>query len=657
MVNFNSDAYSDFILFNPDKKEVLAITGSFQGKIVEMKKFSVPFEVTSFLPLKNHPPTHYVFASRKNRKAGLFELNNNNGKPNLISTADFNSYPEFINTSDVDDDGKNEVLISGGAFYGISFLYQEGNKFVEKNILKGTFSRTAFIDLSNDGYADIAAYDLVNRSFSFFYNNSQGEFRKVRSIPFSEKPSGIKTFDLNLDSYEDIIFSSGNSINIWYGDFRSSYDNTKIVETNYKPDKYIYGDFNKDGLIDIAYLNVEHSIISVLFAKNEFDYYPEIIYLQQSGLRDIIPYYSRFINGIAALSIEGELHTLTHLSSFIDDVNISIGAKPNSISFFDYEKNGITDFCFIDEYDKKIKIIVRDNTGIPASYFSQQLFEYHEKIISENLKPGEKNYICFSYNKKLIEVVKADFLNKKIGKTILYSPGAILDLKVRRENNNEYKIFILYKMGESLNFGVFSYNNLKFSFSNQLIDNIKVFDASLGLNNININYWAENKDKLSLLKRELGKVSEFPEEKFSLLKDDIKNIISFTGDLLNMEKDVVFSFINEDERNYAVISAGTFSTVAGKKRKTGEFRITSKNNLFFGETRFNGLKKLSVYLPEKNVVNRFEFIQKGKNVASTKLADTSQLGSFFIKNMTSKNYHLVYSNVEKGCITIKRLKG
>jgi hypothetical protein len=656
MVNFNNDAYSDFILFNPDKKEVLAVTGSFQGEIVERKKFSVPFEVSSFLPLNNQTLTPYVFTSRKNRKAGLYELNNN-GKPNLLGTADFNSYPEFINIADVDADSKNEMLISGGAFNNISLLYQEEDKLVEKNILEETFSHTVFIDLSNDGYEDITAYDLVSHSISFFYNNSQGEFHKVRSFSFSEKPLEIKSFDLNLDSYEDLIFSSGNSINIWYGDFRSSYENTKRIKTNYKSDKFIYGDFNKDGLIDLAYLNVQHSLISILFAKNEYDYYPEIIYLQHSGLKDIIPYYSRFIDGIAVLSIEGELYTLTHLTSFIDDVNISIGARPNAISFFDYENNGITDFCFIDEYDKRLKIIVRDNTGIPALYFSHQLFECHEKIISEDIKAGEKNYICFSYNKKLIEVVRADFSNKKINKTVLYSPGSVLDLKVKRDNNEEYKIFILYQMGEALNFGVFSYKDLKFSFSNQLVDNIKVLDASFGLNNININYWVERKDKLSLLKRELKKINESPEEKLSLSKYHINEIISFTGDVLNMEKDVVFSFIKENNRNVAVISGDTFSTVIGRKRKTGEFRITSKNNLFFGETRFNGLKKLSVYLPEKNIINRLEFIQKGKNVASTKLADTFHLGSFFIKNMTSKNYHLVYSNVEKGCITFKRLKG
>ncbi len=656
MVNFNNDAYSDFILFNPDRKEVLSVTGSLQGEIVDRKKFNIPFEITSFVPLNNRTSTRYLFTSRKNRKAGLFELNDK-GKPNILRISDFEYYPEIISAADVDGNGKNEILISGGAFNGISLLYQDENKFTEKNIFRGTFSNAVFIDLNNDGFPDIAAYDIVNHSFSYFYNNSQGEFRSVRSIPLSEKPKSIKVFDLNLDSYEDLIFSNGNSINIWYGDFRSSYENTKTIETNYKVDKFIYGDFNKDGLIDLAYLNIEHSLISVLFAKNEFDYYPEIIYLHQDGLKDIIPYYSRFIDGIAALSSEGILHTLTHLNSFIDDVDISIGAKPNAISFFDYQNNGITDFCFIDRYDKKLKIILRDIAGIPSLFFSQKLFDCHDKIISENLESGKKDYICFSYNKKLIEVVDADFINKNTKKTVLYSPGEILDLKVRRENNDDYKIIILYRNGESLNIGIFSYPNLKFSFANQAIDNIKTIDASLGVNNILIDYWVEQKDKISLLKKDLSKVIEIPEEIFSLPKGDIKNITFFTGDLLNMDKDISISFIDEDKDDYAIISTDAFSTIVGKQGKNGEFRITSKNNLFFGETRFNGLKRLSVYLPGKNIVNRFEFIQKGRNIALTKLADTFGLADFFIKNMTSKNYHLVYSNVERSCITIKRLKG
>jgi len=105
-----------------------------------------------------------------------------------------------------------------------------------------------------------------------------------------------------------------------------------------------------------------------------------------------------------------------------------------------------------------------------------------------------------------------------------------------------------------------------------------------------------------------------------------------------------------------MITTDTFSSLVERGENTGEFRITSKNDLFFGETRFNGLKKLSVYLLGKKSVNKLEFINKGRNVASTEIAEGLAARSYFIKNMSSKNYHVVYSDGEKICITIKPIK-
>jgi len=658
LVNYNNDAYSDFILFNPAKKDILTLDGSNKGDFKKQKKYSLANEFTFIKPFSSRPSSPYIFTNRIKRKVGLIEFNDK-GKPIFGKLLNFDSYPENISIADIDNDYKNEVLISGGAFNGISLIYRDSKKIIEKNILKGTsFSQAAFIDLNNDGYEDIAGYNLFNLSFDFYYNNSLGEFRKVRSVNFLDKIINLHPFDINLDSYEDLIFSSGMSIYIWYGDFRASYENTKKITTNYKPDKFIYGDFNKDGLIDFAYLNREHSLVSVIFAKNEFDYYSEIIYLQQSGLTDISPYHSRFINGIAALSIYGSLHTITNLSSFADVVNISVGAKPDAITFFDNKNNGITDLCFIDNYDKKLKFITRNNAGIPEFFYSFQLNENHGKIISENLDPGEKNYICFSYGKKLIEIVRIDFPGSRSNKTVLYSPGAIFDLKPVRSNNGDFKIYILFLSNGSLNFGAFSYVDGKFILSKQLIENIKPYDASLSPDKeITINYWVKKENKISLFTENLNTPNEIAEEKISISEADSLKIILFTGDLLNMDKEISFSFIRNDNNDYAIIDAGKFITDTKNKDMQGGFRITSKNNLFFGETRFNGLKKLCVYLQDKKVVNRLEIIRKGKTIASTKLADALYAGSFFIKNMTSKNYHIVYTDMENSCITIRKLKG
>ncbi|OGV09568.1 MAG: hypothetical protein A2330_00635 [Ignavibacteria bacterium RIFOXYB2_FULL_36_7] len=657
-VNFNSDSYSDFILFNPAKKEVGVIKGEEQGILKYKKSFRVPLEITSVQPLQSRRGSGYFFSSRRKMQAGVYELKSN-GKPNLLRSIEFDSYPDYLSIADIDGKGRNEILVSGSAFNGLSIIYQDKNELVEKKIIEGTaFSHSVLCDLNNDGSPDIAAYDIIRRRFEFLYNNSKGQFRKVRSIPFPERIINLKSFDINLDSYEDLLFASGKSFYIWYGDFRSSYENTSKIETRYKVDKYIIGDFNKDGKIDLAYLNFEHSLVSVLFSKNEFEFYPEIIYLQRQGLTDITPYYSRFINGIAALSTDGSIHTVTNFSSFAEVVDISLGAKPNALSFFDNENNGITDFCFIDEYDKKIKFVLRNSGGIPANFFSFQLHENHDRIISENLNSGLKNYICYSFDKKLIEIIKADFNSNKIEKTALYSPGPIKDLKLGRINDSEYLIYIVYTNNNSLFLGAFSYKDLRFNFFEQLIDTGRFYDASIGIRDeLVVYYWQNAGQNVSLGKKHPGNLSEEKENVITIPFIDSLRINTYTGDLLNMEKDVSISFFTSTVSNSAVVTSGSFSSfIKGKESKAG-FRITSKNNIFFGETRFNGLKKLCVYLPEKKVVNRLEFINKGRNIAFTEIADKSFIGSFFVKNMTSKNYHIVYTNTDKSCVTIKRIKG
>jgi len=653
MVNYNEDAYSDLLLYNPSLNEIALVKGMTGGEFNNSKKFFIPYSFNSVQSLNYKSSTRFVYTSRKNRSAGIFQLNKN-GKPEIQTNVSFDSYPEFINTADVNSDNKNDLLISGGAFKGMSILLRNENDLTEEKISdESIYSHSIFIELNNDEFPDIAAYDLINRSFIFFYNNSLGSFRKARTINLNEKPISVKSFDINLDSYDDLIFSDLNSINIWYGDFRSSYEKRLVIKTKYKPDKFIYGDFNRDGFIDIAYLNTENSLVSIIFAKDENDYYGEIIYLHQKNINDIIPYYSRFINGIAALSFNGELYTITHVSSFTDDVNISLSAKPFALSYFDYENNSITDFCFIDSLDNKIKFILRDITGRPSRYYSFQLIENHEKIITENLSVNEKIFICYSFNKKMIEIVNADFDSIHFSKQILYVPGEITDLKVKRDNVNNYSIFILYRKDEALHFGKFTYRDFKFDFSSQIISKDKTADASIGLSgNTIINYWSDE-DSAYIFNLSEAKTKKIRELYF-INKDEAEEIVSFTGDLLNIDKNISINFLNKQQSGYALVFSDVLLTKISGSKPFG-FRITNKNHLFFGETRL-GLKKLFAYQEDKKIISRLEFIQNGRNVILTKIADVNKPGDFFIKNMTSKNYHLVYSNLEKNCISIIRLR-
>ncbi|HVO75631.1 MAG TPA: VCBS repeat-containing protein, partial [Ignavibacteriaceae bacterium] len=310
-VNYNDDSYTDLLLFNNTKKEIIQLEGSSSGNFEKQLSYYMPYEISKMVRLsdKTNQTLGYAFSSRKEMSVGIFKLLKN-GRPVIAKKIKFKSYPENICTADIDKDDKPELLVSGGSFEGLAVLKENKESLEEIYIdKKNCYTGAIFIDLTNDGTPDVAAYNLISGSLVFFYNDGKGNFRKERSFNFPERIHSFKVFDVNLDSYEDLMFISGRAIYIMYGDFRSSYEKRTVVATKYTPDSFVIGDYNRDGRIDLIYLNKSKSLISALFAEDKSSFYPEIVMILRPRLSNLITYYSKFFRGIAAISEDGFIYT------------------------------------------------------------------------------------------------------------------------------------------------------------------------------------------------------------------------------------------------------------------------------------------------------------------------------------------------------------
>jgi len=681
-LNFNNDSYNDLILFNPALKTILSLTGDPNGNFSQKKVFELPIEISRLQTLfdSKHNVIGYAFTSRKGLTAGIMNFSKD-GKASLLKKIKFQSYPENISVSDIDRDGEPEILISGSAFNGLSYLSQLKKEIKENKIVENeSYKDAIFMELTNDGLKDIAAFNLFTNSLEFFHNK-KGEFRKVRSIEMNEKINSLKAFNINLDFYEDLLFSKGNSIIIMYGDFKSSYSETKTLLTKFFPDNFITGDFNKDGKIDIAYLNSSEGILSIFFGKNEKEFYPEIVYLRKKGLREIIPFYSKFINAISGINEEGELCTIRRVGAISDDISLSLGVEPGAITFFDNDNDGIVDISFIDNYDASLKIILRNNSGVPALLYSVPMFENHNEILVDNpATAGHSNesgssrtFYCFSYGKKLIEKIKIDPDNyrDKIERNSFYTDGEIEDLRIGSVNIEEPKIYAAYSKKNNLGVNIFQYRELKYEKKNypKITDNLMAANIELSPS-LNIYYWKKQNNSASLFSTELNpdKMGSQPKEiiKIDLPKDYY--LTTFAGDLFNKEKEIVMSFFEPNvhqtttdsilENAFVVIASNQFLYIKPDKpgkNPSDQIKVKDRNQLFFGETRFNGLKKLFFLDPEEKSIKRIGFIDGGKNFITTLIKDSVEIKRYFIKNMNFKNYHLVYTDVSSGCINIKKI--
>ncbi|MGE5402011.1 MAG: FG-GAP repeat domain-containing protein [Ignavibacteriales bacterium] len=660
-LNFNNDSYTDIALFDSDKKEIITCSGQTDGGFLSAKINRTGRDISQLQQIdrKSASSRYFAFISRKTRRAGLLNLTES-GNLRFLSEIKLDSYPANMSLADVNGDGREEVLLSGGSFRGLSILANSNLHMKERKIFPGSvFTFAIFTDLNNDGYPDIAAYDQFSSSLKFLYNDSRGEFREVRELKSAERITSLQSYDYNLDGYQDLIMVRGGSLLVILGDNIASFSRTFTLKPVYNPDIVAVGDFNNDGFNDIAYLDKKRSILSVIFAKNDGKFYPEIIYLYKENLTDIIPYYSKFVSGILALGSNGKFYLVSNLKAVKDGTSISLGAEPASISYFDAGNNKITDLCYIDRFRPALNLILRNNGGIPSTFYSVDLVDTCSNIEIDNREEFRKTFYCYCRGKRLVQIISVDFKTNVIRKESIYSSGPIMDLQISRDLDElPAKIYMVLKKSGNLAVEVQEYNNFRYTraVSGNLESNIT--EARIDLNDpLSVFYWKKEKKsfyfKRLLLNKELKPQNYIVQ--YVANSGEINNVAWLVGDVFNRDKNNAVLFFSKKEAPFAVISTGKENirfTIAGNSSTPGDLNFSS---IYLGEVRFNGLNKLMVFNGKDMSLNKFDILYKQKILLRTRLASAPDLESYFIKNMNFKNYHLVYTDKAERCIRIKEL--
>ncbi|MDR3668098.1 MAG: VCBS repeat-containing protein [Ignavibacteriaceae bacterium] len=656
-LNYNDDSYTDLILYNPSQKNIEALDGNQSISFSSPHKYKLQSEISLIKNVvdKNNIVTGYICCSRKRMNAGLVSFAKN-GKPVLTNEIKLKSYPENISVADIN--GKSEIgyLISGKSFDGLSILTTQNKKLKETQIASNSaYSYSQFVDLSRDGFPDIVAFNLASLNLDLFHNIGNGKFNKVRSIPVTENINTLRTFDLDLDSFEDIIIAKQNSIEILYASFNSSFDFVKNIKTKYNPDKIIIGDFNKDGRMDIAYLDTSLGILSVLFGKDNRDFYPEVIYFRKQGSMDLIPFYSKFINGIAVINEHGSLYLISSFTSVAEEFSIALGSEQQGLNYFDHNKDGIPDICFIDNTENNLNLILRNISGIPSLYYSIPLIGNESKIYPDYLEKNKVTFYCYSKGKKLIESVKVDFIKSSFAKNSFYVPKNIVDIGTEHKDPAEVKLFVVQLENEKLSMTVF--NSISVNYLNSyytIADN--VINVSKGnKNSAGFYFWQSSGDSLILYKASFNNNLEKPYIKYSVKIKKDYSIVSLKGDYFS-NKNACFNLIHAPGLYQTITLSDNNVYTFNKKEVIEELKDADQNSFYVNASNFRGTDRIFFYSDTDSKLRKIELLNKGENIIISPVCDIQNAGDYFIKNMDMRNFNLVYSNKKENCITVKQIQ-
>lgn len=655
--NYNKDSYSDLLLFNPLNSEAEILTGEQSLKFSIPKSVKFPFEPSQFKPVYDSllQISYYAFTSRRSRLFGTL-LFNENGNPTVIESIKLNSYPEMIDVF-TETDGKSVFLVCGKSFDGISTFTTSNESLKEEKVISGTsFPFAQFVHLNGDGIIDIIAYNLFEKSLFFLINNGRNEFNVSRKIQLGDEVNYLHIFDINLDSFKDIIYSDKAGIKILLGDPIYLFEKQITVATNFSVDNISVADFNHDGYFDLLYSSNESGIISVVFAKNYSSFYNELIYLQTSLVSDIIPFFSRFIYGAVYVNESGEIGILSEVNSFKEDLTLSLAILPQEIIVFDYNNNGINDLAFIDRKDKQLKFILRNNVGIPAYYYSIKLFSDNTELLCfDNEINSEKIFYVYSQNQKLIEVLYVNFSKFSFSRENLYVEGALIDFMVTPSTERKPNLHVLARKKNNLHYGVYSFSSIKYVPISYPEVTGSWFDAMI-LNPYKnqIAYWLENQNQYQLIFKEFVLQNSKSEIVYNL--DTENKVVTFSAKAILSEDLILFSSIIEDQSRIRLVlfdqNVAVFSrrVADNQQLKNSLIGITDRNHLSFGNDNLlyfynNTLKNFNRIFVNR-YYGRFNII---------KIFDDINIKRFLVTKLDTRNKHLVYIDSIDNLIKVKKI--
>ena len=220
-----------------------------------------------------------VVANSWTNNIGIF-LGNGDGtfsNQSTYSTGD-GSGPQFVVVGSFNNDSHLDIGVvnNGDGTLGIFLGHGDGTFSNQTTYSVGITdgpTSAAVGDLNNDGQLDIAITIYYSRAIIIFLGCGNGTFKNAAtySVGSASRPYSVAFGDWNNDDRLDIAVANCNSDNVLVlvGDGDGTFSNEKTYPTgnNSCSCSVAFGDFNSDGLLDIAVANFNTDVVGVFLGS------------------------------------------------------------------------------------------------------------------------------------------------------------------------------------------------------------------------------------------------------------------------------------------------------------------------------------------------------------------------------------------------------
>ena len=289
--------------------------------------------------------------------------------------------PAGVVAADFNGDGTEDLAVANSGSNTVSILIGQGDGTFIPASNPTTGNQPASLaagDFNNDGKLDLAIGDLAGNTVTVLLGNGDGTFGAAASVCSTVSPVSIAAGDFNDDGFLDVAVANymEPEVSILLGDGTGALTPASTPSgAGQNPAALVLGGFNSSGYLSLAEVNSSDLTLVSLLGSGNGTFQPSTGKPPATGRGPVAMATGDFnSDGILDLAVANQtdntvsIYFGTGTGTFQSRVTYPVGAGPNSVAVADLNSDGVLDLVSSNQEANTVSVLLGKPGGTFAAH-------------------------------------------------------------------------------------------------------------------------------------------------------------------------------------------------------------------------------------------------------------------------------------------------